>query len=154
MSQFRAERTLSSVDACALQSALDSADTRGDPDLHARAERVIASAAAFGRPEMQPGMQADQAIALVAGSRPTPTCLREFSRDQSGTISLPIFLERQHFDRDGRAGGDVVFAREMGPRDSILIPRFGNRVWYRYVVPSDLSDTTAAFKPYEKESTQ
>src|SRR6185503_1825851 len=104
VSQFRAERTLSSVDACALQSALDSADVRGDPDLHARAERAIASAAAFGRPEMQPRMQADQAIALVPGSRPTPVCMREYARDLAGTISLPIFLERQHFDRDGRVG--------------------------------------------------
>lgn len=151
VTQFRAERVLSSVDACALQTALDAEDSSAAGDARARAERAIATAAAFGRARLEPGLQADQAIALVPDTKPTPECLHEFLRDTAGTISYPVLLARQHVGRDGRIGGgrsDVVFARDLGARDTVLRARFGDRAWYRYRVPRSLADTTPAFVPY------
>jgi hypothetical protein len=52
----------------------------------------------------------------------------------------------QQIDRDGRIGGDVVFARDFGPRDTILAPRFGDRTWYRYV-PAPTPGGTPRFVP-------
>jgi hypothetical protein len=149
VSQFRAERVLSTVDACALQAGLDADDLSPGPDLHARAERIIATAAAYGTPRVEGGQQADQAIALVPGSRPTPVCLNEFLRDTAGTISYPIFLARQHVNRDGRIGGDIVFARDLGARDTLLRRSFGSRTWYRYRPGRSVDDTSMVLRPYE-----
>jgi hypothetical protein len=147
VSQFRAERVLNTVDACALQTALDAGDSARDLSARERAERAIAQAAAYGQARMEQGRQADQVIALVPGSRPTPVCLEEFLRDTSGTMSYPIFLERQRIAPDGRVGGDIVYARDLGERDTLLRARFGDRAWYRYRAPRQLDDTTNAFIP-------
>jgi hypothetical protein len=148
LSQFRAERALNTVDACALQSALDAEDTLMARSDGERAGRVLSRARAFGAARLESGLQADQTIALVPGSRPTPTCLGEFQRDTIGTIPYPIFLMRQRVGSDGRIGGEVVFARDLGPRDTLLRERFGTRSWYRYRPPASLDDTAAVFIPY------
>ncbi|TMG81358.1 MAG: hypothetical protein E6H78_16945 [Betaproteobacteria bacterium] len=139
VSQFRAERILNSVDACALQSALDSSDLVGDHDTPGRADAIVQQARTLGPAELQPGLQADQAIALVPGSRPTV-----------GTISYPVFLARQRLARDGRVGGDVIFVRDLGVRDEMLRARFGGRTWYRYRPARALADTAGVFVPYAK----
>ena len=120
VTQFRAERILSTVDACALQTALDAEDTLAARDPDQRAARVIAKARAFGAAQLQPGLQADQTIALVPGSRPTPACLTEFLRDAKGTIAYPPFLARQRVGSDGRVAGNVIYARDLGERNQLL----------------------------------
>ena len=154
VTQFRAERILSTVDACALQTALDAEDTLMARDADQRAARVVAKARALGTAQLQPGRQADQAIALVPGTRPTPTCLTEFFRDTSGTIAYPPFLARQHVGSDGRVGGNVVFARDLGERNQVLRDRFGDRSWYAYRLARDLGDTTLAFVKIRDASTR
>jgi len=149
VSQFRAERVLNTLDACALQTALDMEDSTADRNLAARADRVIARAAAYGPARIERGRQSDQIIALVPGTRPTPVCLEEFVRDTAGTIAYPIFLTRQHVGRDGRVAGDVVYARDLGARDTLLRARFGDRAWYFYRPVGALGDTSNAFVPYE-----
>ena len=148
LSAFRAERVVNTTDACALQTALDSEDTLMATSSMQRAERVVRSAAAFGAAQRVPGLDADQTLALVPGSRPTPECLREFQRDTAGTIPYAIFLARQTIGGDGRVGGDVVFVRDLGARNELLRSRFGARTWYRYRTPAFLGDTTPSFLPY------
>jgi len=148
VSQFRAERVLNTADACALQAALDTEDSTADRNLAARADRAIAKAAAYGPARIERGRQSDQVIALVPGTRPTPVCLEEFLRDTAGTISYPIFLARQHVGRDGHIAGDVVYARDLGARDTLLRARFGDRAWYVYRPVSALGDTSNAFVPF------
>jgi hypothetical protein len=148
LSQFRAERVVNGVDACALQTALDAEDTLAQTGVGRRADRVVSRAIAFGEARAVAGLDADRAIALVPGSTPTPACLAEAERDGAGTIPYAIFLARQHVERDGRIGGDVVFARDLGARNELLRPRFGDRTWYRYRTPVSLSDTLGAFLPY------
>ena len=146
--QFEADRVVSTVDACALQAALDAEDTLPAADPAARRARVLSRARSFGNAQPVPGLAADQMIALVPGSAPTPGCLDEVGRDAGGSMPYALFLAEQHIDADGRIGGDVVFARDFGPRDEILRARFGDRVWYRYRPPRALSDTSLAFVPY------
>jgi hypothetical protein len=148
-SSFRAERLVSTLDACALETALDAEDTLPARSLDERAQRVVAAAGAAGPAQPAPGLQADQAIALVPGSRPTDRCVREFQHDAMGTMAFPLFLARQHVDDDGRIGGDVVFVRDLLDRNDLLRERFAGRTWYRYRAPRSLDDTTPAFVRYD-----
>jgi len=146
--QFRAERVLNEVDACALQTALDAEDGAPASSDSLRAERAIGRARAFGQAQLQEGANVDQNIALVPGSQPTPKCLWEYTRDASGTLAYALFLAHQHVGRDGRIGGDVIFVRDLGERNELLRARFADRQWYRYRLARSLDDTAAAIVPY------
>ena len=150
-SQFRADRLLNTLDACAIHTALDAEDQiPGAPDS-VRLERIVARARAFGAARAVPNLPADQAIALVPGSQPTPVCLAEFSRDSIGTMPYALFLARQELAADGRVGGNVVYARDLGRRDERLRSRFGDRAWFRYRPARGLADTANPFVSYERE---
>jgi hypothetical protein len=146
--QFEADRLVSSLDACALQTALDAEDSLPASDGASRRDRVLARARSFGKAQLVAGLAADQTIALVPGSVPTPACLREVERDAAGSMPYALFLADQRIDANGQVGGDIVFARDFGTRDELLRSRFGDRVWYRYRPPTSLSDSTIAFVPY------
>lgn len=144
-SQFAADRMLATLDACALQTGLDAhsgAWTSADRDA------LVARARAYGPARPEQNLPADQVVALVPGTRPTPACLREFLADTAGVMPYPIFLARQTVGDDGRIGGPVVFARDMGALNERLRERFGDRTWYRYRTPRALDDTTNVFLPY------
>jgi hypothetical protein len=149
ISSFRAEHLVSTLDACALETALDAEDMRDASSLEERAERVVKAASASGAAKPAPGLQADQVIALVPGSRPTDRCRREFDHDAIGTMAYPLFLARQHVNDDGHIGGDVVFVRDLLDRNYLLRERFGGRTWYRYRAPRSLEDTTPPFVRYD-----
>ena len=149
LTSFRAERVVSTVDACALETALDAEDSLPARNLAERAERVVRSASAFGAAKPVPGLQADQSISLVPGSRPTDRCVREFQHDTDGTMAYSLFLARQHVGANGRIDGDVVFVRDLLDRNDLLRERFGDRVWYRYRAPRSLDDTAPAFVRYD-----
>ena len=146
-SQFMADRMATTLDACGLQSALDAERASTDPDS-TRLARVVERVRAMGVPRPVPNLPADRAIALVPGSSPTPACLAAFSRDSMGTMPFAMFLARQTVDADGRVGGDVVFARDLGDRNEELRVRFGDRAWYRYRPGTPDGSAVAAFVPY------
>jgi hypothetical protein len=150
--QFEADRVVSTVDACALQTALDAEDTLSARDATERRARVLTRAQDFGKARLAAGLAADQTIALVPGSTPAPVCLAEVERDASGSMPYALFLANQTVDSDGRIGGDVVFARDLGSRNDLLRARFGDRTWYRYRPPMSLGDTSIAFVPYAPAS--
>lgn len=148
LTSFRAERVVNELDACGLQTGLDAEDSLMARSPEERVNRVLAVARSVGKAELQPGLQADQTIALVAGSQPTPTCLHEYQHDAThATIAYSLFLARQRVAGDGRIGGNVVFARDLGARNERLRARFGDRAWYRYRPAQSLDDTTLAFVP-------
>lgn len=150
LSQFRADRVLNTLDACALQTALDMESmSDGNGDNHeAAGERVLASARAAGKARLEPGLQGDRAIALVPGKPPTARCIREFLRDSAGTMTYPLFLAHQPVGPDGHVGGNVIFARDLGEQNELLRNRFGDRAWYVYRPARGLGDTATAFIPY------
>jgi hypothetical protein len=69
-------------------------------------------------------------------------------RDTIGTMPYALFLARQFVDDDGRVGGNLVFARDLGDRNERLRSRFADRTWYRYRPASGLKDTSGVFVPY------
>jgi len=145
MRPFDATRALLSVDACALQGALDAEDTLAAASRSERLERVMATARAAGRARLVPGMPSEEVIALVPGAMPTPACLREAALDQQETIPYALFLSHQEIRPDGQVGGDVVFVRDFGSRNELLRRQYGDRTWYRYRVASPSDGAPAAF---------
>jgi hypothetical protein len=143
-----AERLLDQIDACALQTALDADDVAPAGPAERRLEHVLSAARRAGVPAVVPGLPADQHIAIVPGSKPTAACLAQVNMDADGTMPYPAFLAYLSVERDGRIGGSVVFARDMGDRNELLRARFGDRTWYRYRVPERRVPTELAFVPY------
>jgi 4-amino-4-deoxy-L-arabinose transferase-like glycosyltransferase len=143
--QFAAERIVSSVDACALQLALDAEDaaTAGPAT---RRQRVLTRAAAAGPAMLRPSEAGEASVARAAGGPDTPRCREEAAADAFGTMPYAMFLREHQVDRAGRLTGPVVYARDFGPRDSLLRTEFGDRRWYLYR-PGRSLDDAAAFVP-------
>jgi hypothetical protein len=61
----------------------------------------------------------------------TPECRAQLLSAQSNGGDYVRFLPRNSVDDDGRLNGDVLYARDFGPRNTLLRDRFGDRAWYR-----------------------
>jgi hypothetical protein len=130
--QFDAEQVVDATDACALQMALDEADATAGEDLAARRARVVARARSAGVATIQAGVIAESRVARARGGPDSPRCRDEAAADTLGTMPYAVFLREQTVGRDGRLAGDVVWARDLGPRDTLLRSEFGSRRWYLY----------------------
>jgi hypothetical protein len=95
---------------------------------------VIQEGLKAGQGRMVPGLVGASALTLTAGPNFTQECRDEINGDRNGVEAFERFLALSSFDQQGRLGGDVVFARYLGARDTILRsdPRFANRQWYLY----------------------
>jgi hypothetical protein len=144
---FAAQKMVDRYDACLLQQLLDSADALGARDVvgasgdvatrdagRARdslvARTVFATIDRSDRAPPVPGLAPADQIALAPGRPLTPSCARELVRARSFGVDYARFLPRDRFDADGRLAGPVVYARDLGPRDTLLASRFGDRAWY------------------------
>ena len=142
-----AESMVTIVDACALQHALDLEDSSTAPPSTRRVQRVMARAMSVG--EAQPVMSMPfQTRVAFAGGRIPAACLPQLDADRAGTTPLEPFLQYEDWDSDGHLGGRVVFARDFGNRNSLLLPRFGDRTWYRYRPRKGPADSAPVFVPY------
>lgn len=147
-SAFRAEQIVNTTDACALGDALDGADRVPALPASERLDLVVRRARGAGPARLVTGVQADQAVAIIPGSTPSAACFAEFQRDSAGVMPYPPFLPLHRLDAEGRIAGDVIFARDLGPRNALLRARFGERAWYRYRPARSAADTTNPFVPY------
>jgi hypothetical protein len=145
-----AEQIAANVDACALQEGLDADDSMPVGTVHDRLERIVLRAEQAGPAQPLPGRTGNFSLALVGGTPSSPACAQQLALDRSGTLPLELFLPFDDFDGDGRLGGRVVFARDLGPRDELLRAQFGGRRWYRYRPKADPRDTGVVFVPYER----
>jgi hypothetical protein len=145
MRPLEATRALASVDACALQGALDREDSLPAASNGERLARVFATARAAGAAQPVPGMSPEEVISLVPGAMPTPACLREANLDQQESMPYALFLSHQEIEPDGSIGGNVVFVRDFGSRNELLRARYGDRTWYRYRAASEHGDAPATF---------
>jgi hypothetical protein len=91
-------------------------------------------------------MIAESRIALAPAGPDTPRCREEFAADTLGTMPYAMFLREQRVNGDGRLAGDVVWARTLGARDTLLRDEFGARRWYLYK-PGRSLDDAAEFVP-------
>jgi hypothetical protein len=133
MKPFDAEVAAADLDACALLAALAASDAAPGVDAGVRLQGVLAKARAAGAATPVPGLFASTALALIGGRPSDDACRREVEVDRDGTFFFGRFLAAATFDSLGRLGGDVVYARTLGARDSILLTtRFATRDWYVY----------------------
>ena len=143
---LKAESFLREFDACALHTALDNEDRVGGPSNPKRAERVALRGLMYGDAKLLPGTNGYTTLAF---SRPLhPYCVPELEADRSRPLTLDWFLANARFDRDGHLAGRVVFARDFGAANHKLLPRFGDRTWYRYRPRTGPDDHAPVFVPY------
>jgi hypothetical protein len=126
------ETWVANVDACALQTALDAVPP-GVAGMQA-IQWVWQQANAAGEAVSLSGRagKRDSFLSLVPGRPLTPTCERELALDDVPPIPYALLLAHADFDDAGRVGGDIVYARDLGVRDTLLRARFADRAWYRY----------------------
>lgn len=142
-----AEGMVTIVDACALQRALDEEDSFAGQPSTRRVHRVMAKAMSAGNAEEITFMAYQTRLGFVGGMVPA-ACLPQLEVDRAGTTPLEPFLQYEGWDSGGRLGGRVVFARDFGSRNNLLLSRFGDRTWYRYRPRTGPRDTAPIFVPY------
>jgi hypothetical protein len=144
--QFDAEQVVNTTDACALQMALDEADAAPAADAALLRARVLARARSAGAAALSAGVIAESRVARAPGGPDSPRCRDEAAADTLGTMPYAVFLREQAVARDGRLAGEVVWARDLGSRDTLLRAEFGERAWYLYR-PGRSLDDRATFIP-------
>jgi hypothetical protein len=144
--QFEAEHLVDTLDACALQHALDSLDLAPKADSAATRARVVARASMAGRAVMSSAPAAEARTARAAGGPDSPECRAQLAADSAGTMPYAMFLAQQTVGPDGRPGGDVVWARSLGLRDSLLVREYPERRVLRYTPGQSFTDS-ASFTP-------
>jgi hypothetical protein len=137
-----AEALVPRVDACGLQLALDALPPGAAGPNALGAVLGYAQSLGAAAPVNSIGDQGRR-ISLVPGRPLEPECAAHLAAESRPAISLATLLPFAEFDDDGRLGGPVVWARDLGPRDTLLKARFGNRRWYRYV--PDAAEPRARF---------
>ena len=150
--QFDADRLVNTLDGCVLQSELDAADVATPADTAALRAQIIARATAAGRTLPMPGRLAETRIARAPGGPDTKRCREEAAGDMASIMPHAVFLREQRIDATGHLGGPVIFARDFGPRDTLLRAEFGTRTWYRYR-PKWSIDDVATFEPIVQTAT-
>jgi hypothetical protein len=126
---FGAQKIVEHYDACMLQTLLDSAE-RTSIDPAARWRLVSSTIARTPSAPPAPGLSAADQLALTADAPMSPACQREWSTALSNGVDLARFLPRNEIDRAGRLDGDVIYARDFGPRNALLSERFADRAWF------------------------
>jgi hypothetical protein len=145
--QFDAEQVVNTTDACAVQLALDDADTAPSADTGAMRATVLARARAAGPARVQANVIAESQVARAVNGPDAPRCRDELAADTLGTMPYGMFLREQQVEHDGRLGGDVIWVRDLGARDTLLNAALGGRLWYLYK-PGRSADDAATFLPY------
>jgi hypothetical protein len=143
---FDAEHLVNAFDGCVLQSELDAADGSASADTAALRARIRARAAAAGPTVPMPDRLSETRIVRAPGGPDTPRCRDEAAADMAAIMPYAIFLREQRIDAAGHLAGPVIFAREFGPRDTLLRAEFGTRQWYRYK-PTGFLDYMGTFEP-------
>ncbi len=125
-----AEQIVATADACNLQRALDAAD-RLEPSRAGERVGLVMNAVQNDAPASPLAQQVpNEQIAVVPGRPISDDCRAEAARIMSRGVSLAAMLPYVELDADGRFGGNVVYARDFGVRNSLLQPRYGGRAWY------------------------
>jgi hypothetical protein len=143
---LRAGRIVGSFDACVLQESLDREDAPGRGSPEERLARIAQATTEAGEPTPDTLLFGAKSLAFITGRPLSPVCQQQRAADAAGTIPFDAFLPYEGFDAEGRLGGPVVFARDLGAHNEALRERFKDRTWYRY---RPGADGAAAFEPYK-----
>jgi hypothetical protein len=130
------------VDACALERGLDSLERTGGRDAVARA--VMLPLMADSSRVIRSPFSADSTERFLPGAPYGPRCVRRIEEDRAGfTVYLPFIVAD---------GDDVVYARDLHARDSVLLARFPSRDVYLVRPPSDSDGVQPKFWRLSRDS--
>jgi len=150
VSRADAEHLLATSDACALELATEAEERHPPADTVGLAARLAAATpnAARGGLHLRGDVTADVTLRFAGAAALPSRCVDEAAADSAGMSLYPPFLTLNRVGPDGRVGGDVVYVRDLGPRNEELRARFGDRTWYRYRPRQSAADTSPAFVRY------
>jgi hypothetical protein len=130
------------VDACALERGLDSLERTGGRDSVARA--VMLPLLADSARVIRSPFSADSTERFLPGAPYGPRCMRRVQEDRAGfTVYLPFLVAN---------GEDVVYARDLHARDTMLLKRYPSRSVYLVRPPSDSEGALPRFWPLSRDS--
>lgn len=126
-----AAQALARGDACSVLDAVAAAESDTTQPLDQRAQFTADRIATYA-PGSAPIRAADPAIHISSALSLTPACKAELALDaRYGSMPFGVGLLLETIDDDGRIGGDVIYATDLGDHDAVLRARFGDRRWYR-----------------------
>ena len=134
MSRSDAARLFAQSDACSVLEALRSVES--EPAIapivrSGNGDRALGPVCA--KQCLNPAL--DPTIHISSDQSLTPACRAELSLDaQYGALPFGPALLLEPIDRNGRIDGDVVYATDLGERNTQLRARFGDRAWYHFSV--------------------
>jgi hypothetical protein len=123
----RSSRLYGAIDACALEQALARAETTLT-DAPGSLLAALDSLAARREPGVPARLTDDVNLRLKPGVQPAPECVAEIEVDRRGFLQFGPLLWLNNATLDG----DVVWARDLGPRNAALFRRYAGRRFYRY----------------------
>jgi dolichyl-phosphate-mannose-protein mannosyltransferase len=130
------------VDACALERGLDSLERTGERGAAARA--LLLPLLADSARVVQTPFSADSSERVLPGSRYGPRCVRRLQEDHAGfTVYLPFIVAESD---------NVVYARDLHARDSVLLARYPSRPVYLVRPPTDADGVPPRFWRVSRDS--
>jgi len=145
---LEAERAATSLDACTLQQALDEGNVSAPNDPVRRRDMLAAAIARDPAARSVAGLSTLDALAFVPGRPLRPECEAELAAGFSNGASLAELLPYERIAGSGELGGPAVYARDFGPRDERLRPRFGDREWLVARVTGSGDHVSVSLQPY------
>jgi hypothetical protein len=142
LSHAEAQALYHFVDACALERGLDSLERTNGRDSLARA--VMLPLLADSARVVRSPFSVDSTERFLPGAPYGQRCVRRVQEDRAGfTVYLPFLV----------AGGDnVVYARDLHARDTMLLARFPSHSVYLVRPPSDGEGVPPQFWPLSRDS--
>lgn len=130
------------VDACALERGLDSLERSGGRDSVARA--VMLPLLVDSLRVIRSPFSADSTERFLPGAPYGPRCVRRIEEDRAGfTVYLPFTVAN---------GDNVLYARDLHARDSVLLARFPARAVYLARPASDSNGALPVFWRLSRDS--
>ena len=130
------------VDACALERGLDSLERSGGRGDAARA--LLLPLLADSARVVQTPFSADSSERVLPGARYGPRCVRRLQEDHAGfTVYLPFIVAESD---------NVVYARDLHARDSVLLARYPSRPVYVVRPPTDADGVPPQFWRVSRDS--
>jgi hypothetical protein len=151
ISRRDAARLIRGSDACSLLDAIRLEESLPPIDTAGRLRRIEASTLILGDPASVMVPSTDPYFRVNKNSMVSRECIMELTLDAkvgNSVIYGPLLLQNQ-FDDLGRLDGQVIYAMNLGERNSALRARFGDRQWFRYEVPANQPDSSPVLVPYD-----
>ncbi|HMC55311.1 MAG: hypothetical protein DMD35_07345 [Gemmatimonadetes bacterium] len=142
LSHAEAQALYHFVDACALERGLSSLERTGGSDSVARA--VMLPLLADSARVVRSPFSVDSTERFLPGAPYGPRCVRRVQEDRAGfTVYLPFLVAD---------GENVVYARDLHARDTVLLARYPSRAVYLVRPASDSEGALPRFWPLSRDS--